>query len=69
VGERNTYWVMQRLGVWIVRHNDIEIASLPSKTHAVAVASQRAEADRPAEVLILGSGGQIEERREIGEAD
>ena len=60
---RNTYWVMERLGQWIVRHEDVEIASLPSRTHAVAVAIERAKADPPSEVLILGRAGAIEEQR------
>ena len=64
---RTTYWVMERLGVWIVRHDDVEIASLPSRTHAVAVAAQRAKADPPSEVLILGRNGTIEERRAFGD--
>jgi hypothetical protein len=63
---RNTFWVMQRGGQWIVRHEDEDIASLPSRTHAVAVAAKRAEADQPSEVLILGPTGSIEERRTFG---
>ena len=51
----------------MVRHDDVEIASLPSRTHAVAVAVERAKADQPSEVLILGSAGAIEERRAFGE--
>ena len=58
-----TYWVMERLGVWIVRHDDVEVATLSSRTHAVAVAVQRARADPPSEVLVLGRNGAIEEQR------
>jgi hypothetical protein len=65
--ERDTYWVKERLGVWIVRHDDVEIASLPGRTHAVAVAVQRAQANPPSEILILGRDGAIEERREFGD--
>jgi Uncharacterized protein conserved in bacteria (DUF2188) len=54
---------MERLGVWVVRHDDVEIASLPSRTHAVAVAVQRAREHKPSEVLILGRNGAIEEQR------
>ena len=64
---RNTYWVMQRDRLWIVRHDDEDIASLPSRTHAVAVAAHRAEIDKPSEILILGPSGGIEERRTFGE--
>ncbi len=67
VAARKTYWVMQRLGVWIVREDDVEIASLPSRTHAVAVAVQRAQVDQPSEILVLGPAGAIEERRAYGE--
>jgi hypothetical protein len=63
---RNTFWVMQRGSVWIVRHNDEDIASLPSRTHAAAVAAHRAEEEQPSEVLILGPSGGIEERRTFG---
>lgn len=56
---------MERLGVWIVRHDDVEIASLPGRTHAVAVAVQRAQEHKPCEILILGRNGAIEERREF----
>lgn len=64
---RNTFWVMERAGVWIVRHDDAEIATLPGRTHAVAVAMNRAQADQPSEILILGPTGAIEERRTYGE--
>ena len=57
---------MQRGREWIVRHDDVDLATLPSRTHAVAVASQRAQADQPSEVLILGPNGAIEERRTFG---
>lgn len=63
---RNTYWVMQRAREWIVRHDDVDIATLPSRTHAVAVAMNHAKADQPSEVLILGPAGAIEERRTFG---
>jgi Uncharacterized protein conserved in bacteria (DUF2188) len=63
---RNTYWVMRRDRTWIVRHNDEDIASLPSRTHATAVAVHRAELDQPSEILILGPSGGIEERRTFG---
>ena len=63
---RNTYWVMERAGFWIVRHDDVDIASLPSRTHAVAVAMNRAKEDPPSELLVLGRGGGIEERRTFG---
>ena len=64
---RNTYWVMQRDRTWIVRHNDEDIASLPSRTHATAVAVHRAALDQPSEILILGPSGGIEERKTFGE--
>lgn len=64
--ERNTYWVMSRGRDWIVRHDDEEVANLPSRTHAVAVAVNRARADQPCEILILGPSGAIEERRTFG---
>lgn len=67
VDERNTFWVMERARQWIVRHHDVDIATLPSRTHAVAVAINRAKEDQPSEVLILGSTGSIEERRTFGE--
>jgi hypothetical protein len=63
---RNTYWVMQRAGQWIVRHDDEDLATLPSRTHATAVAVQRAEADQPSEILILGPTGSIQERKTFG---
>ena len=52
--ERNTYWVISRGRDWIVRHDDVDLANLPSRTHAVAVAVNRAKADQPCEILILG---------------
>jgi hypothetical protein len=57
---------MERSGSWIVRHDDVEIASLPSRTHAVAVAMNRAQADQPSEILVLGPNGAIDERRTFG---
>jgi len=63
---RNTYWVMQRAGIWIIRHDDVDIASLPTRTHAVAVAVNRAQADQPSELMVLDSSGAIEERRTFG---
>ena len=65
--ERNTFWVMERARQWIVRHDDVDVATLPSRTHAVAVAINRAKEDQPSEVLILGPSGAIEERRTFGE--
>ncbi len=41
--------------------------TLPSRTHAVAVAMNRAKEDQPSEVLVLGPSGAIEERRTFGE--
>jgi hypothetical protein len=67
VQERNTFWVMERARQWIVRHHDVDVAALPSRTHAVAVAMNRAKDDQPSEVLILGPNGAIEERRTFGE--
>lgn len=67
MAERNTFWVMERARQWIVRHDDVDLASLPTRTHAVAVAMNRAKADQPSEVLILGPTGAIEERRTFGE--
>jgi len=67
VDQRNTFWVMARARQWIVRHDDVDIATLPSRTHAVAVAVNRAKEDQPSEVLILGPSGAIEERRTFGE--
>jgi hypothetical protein len=64
--ERNTYWVMARGRDWIVRHDDVDLANLPSRTHAVAVAVNRAMKDQPCEILILGPNGVIEERRTFG---
>ena len=64
--ERNTYWVMSRGRDWIVRHDDVDLANLPSRTHAVAVAVNRAKADQPCEILILGPNGAIEERKTFG---
>jgi uncharacterized protein DUF2188 len=64
-----TFWVIERLGQWIVRHDDVEIASLPSRTHAVAVAVRRAKEAAPSEVLVLGRNGGIEEHRVFGEDD
>lgn len=64
---RNTYWVMERAGIWIVRQDDVDIATLPSRTHAVAVAMNRARADQPSEILVLGPSGAIEERRTFGQ--
>ncbi len=64
---RNTYWVIPRGRSWIVRHHDEDIADLPTRTHAVAVASTRAKDDEPSEILILGPSGGIEERRTFGE--
>ena len=46
MAERNTFWVMARAKQWIVRHDDVDLATLPSRTHAVAVAINRAKADR-----------------------
>ena len=69
MSDRETYWVMERLGLWIIRHDDVEIASLPGRTHAVAVAVQRAQANPPSEILILGPDGAIEERRAFGDED
>ena len=63
---RNTYWVVPRAGQWIVRHDAVELTALPSRTHATAVAVQRAEADQPSEILILGPTGSIEERKTFG---
>lgn len=65
--ERNTFWVMERARQWIVRHHDVDVATLPSRTHAVAVAMNRAKEDQPSEVLVLGPTGSIEERRTFGE--
>ena len=45
----------------------MDLATLPSRTHAVAVAINRAKDDQPSEVLILGPNGAIEERRTFGE--
>jgi hypothetical protein len=67
VQERNTFWVMERARQWIVRHDDVDVATLPSRTHAVAVAMNRAKEDQPSEVLVLGPTGAIEERRTFGE--
>jgi uncharacterized protein DUF2188 len=67
VQERNTFWVMERARQWIVRHDDVDLASLPSRTHAVAVAMNRAKEDQPSEVLILGANGAIEERKTFGD--
>lgn len=67
VQERNTFWVMERARQWIVRHDDVEVAALPSRTHAVAVAMNRAKAEQPSEVLVLGTNGAIEEPRTFGE--
>ena len=67
VQERNTFWVMERARQWIVRHDDVDLASLPSRTHAVAVAMNRAKEDQPSEVLILGPSGAIEERKTFGD--
>jgi hypothetical protein len=64
--ERNTYWVMSRGRDWIVRHDDVDLANLPSRTHAVAVAVNRAKVDQPCEILVLGPSGAIEERRTFG---
>jgi len=63
---RKTYWVMRRGRDWIVRHDDVDLATLPSRTHAVAVAANRAQADQPSEIVILGPDGAIEERRTFG---
>ena len=65
--ERNTFWVMERARQWIVRHHDVDVATLPSRTHAVAVAMNRAKEEQPSEVLVLGPTGEIEERRTFGE--
>ena len=65
--ERNTFWVMQRARQWIVRHHDVDVATLPSRTHAVAVAMNRAKEEQPSEVLVLGADGSIEERRTFGD--
>ena len=65
--ERNTFWVMPRAKQWIVRHNDEDLATLPSRTHAVAVAMNRAKEDQPSEILVLGPNGAIEERRTFGQ--
>jgi len=64
--ERNTYWVMSRGRDWIVRHDEVVLTILPSRTHAVAVAVNRAKADQPSEILVLGPDGAIEERRTFG---
>lgn len=63
---RSTFWVMQRGRDWIVRHDNVDLATLPSRTHAVAVAMHRAEAEQPSEMLVLGPSGGIEERRTFG---
>ena len=57
-----TYWVMEYRGDWVVRHDDIEIATLPNRTTALTVAVLRAHEDRPSEVVILGRDGAIEEK-------
>ena len=51
---------------WIVRCDDIDLATLPSRTHAVAVAVNRARAGQPSEILVLGPNGAVEERRTFG---
>jgi hypothetical protein len=65
VGEQ-TYWVMERRGHWVVLNDDVEIATLPSRTTALTVAVLRAHEDQPSEVVILGRDGSIEEKCEFG---
>ena len=75
--ERNTFWVMapewHRASGHRLCHTgarlayDEDLATLPSRTHAVAVAMNRAKEDQPSEVLVLGPSGAIEERRTFGE--
>ena len=60
-----TYWVVERSGEWVVRHDDVNIATLPTRTTALTVAVLRAHEDRPSEVVILGQDGAIQEKCEF----
>jgi hypothetical protein len=62
-----TYLVMERLGAWIVRHDDVEIASRGNRTEALTVAVLYAYEDQPSEVVILGQDGAIEEKCAFGD--
>ena len=56
MAERNTFWVMARAKQWIVRHDDVDLATLPSRTRTRwRWRSNRAKAKTsPARSLVLG---------------
>jgi anti-anti-sigma regulatory factor len=58
---RNRYWVAPSGGGWTVAREEHILAHYPHQPHAAMAVLALAEADRPSELFIRNSDGQIEE--------